>query len=355
MFPKVLQNACPARNCTASVRAAVAMALTLAVSIPLATASPAAAGERGRGRIVWTNAPDNTFSEGHLVSARPDGRGFRELTPATPGVNDIDASTSPDGRHVVYERVLADSSGLRIIKADGRHDHPLNLACTDPCVGNDSPTWLTNGRIAFTHVLQPFDGINDSPHSAVLFTAKPDGSDVRRLSEPGIDGAYEDAYARLAPGGHYVVFARHRDLDGMTALFRMALDGSHVRQLIPYGPAGAFFDISPARSGPTKDLVVFDTFTAGQTSLDVATVPAGCTSLADCTGRIRFLTHNFDGPGRNGNPAWSPDGRRIAFTDRASIDDQNADILTMRYDATHRRQVSTSPLFDYRPDWGHSG
>jgi Tol biopolymer transport system component len=337
-----------------AVRTAIAITVAFALTTPVAAAGPAVAGQPEPGRIVWTNAPDNTFRAGHLVSSRPDGRGLRQLTPDMPGVNDIDASTSPDGERILYERDSADSNGLRIVDADGRRDHGVGLRCSDPCVADVSPTWLVTGRIAFTRVVQPFDAPNESAHSAVLYTANPNGTDVRRLSQPGIDGVFEDGYARITPDRRTVVFVRHRDLDGANALFRMSLDASHVQQLTPFGPAGNFFDISPAQSGPTKDLLVFDTFREGETSLDIATVPTTCRSLADCTSRIRFLTHNAGHARRNGNPTWSPDGQRIAFTDRASIEAVNADIWTMRYDTTDRHRVSISPLFDYRPDWGSS-
>jgi Tol biopolymer transport system component len=304
-----------------------------------------------RGRIVWTNAPDNTFTSGHLVSARPDGRGFRVLTAPKPGVLDIDASVSPDGRWIVYEHSAGGPAGLRIVGADGRHDHALDLGCTDPCLHAGGPVWLPNGRIAFSRGIGPFDASNNLFHSLALYTARPDGTDVRRLSEPGIDGIYEDSYARPAPAG-YLVIQRQRDDDGTVALYRMDPRNGTVHQLTDFALNAEHFDVSPARSGPTKDLVVFDSFVKGQTSLDVATVPATCSSLADCTARTRFLTRNKGGARRNGNPSWSLDGRRIAFIDRASVNEVNGDIWTMRYDATDRRRVSTAPDFDYRPDWG---
>jgi hypothetical protein len=40
------------------------------------------------------------------------------------------------------------------------------------------------------------------------------------------------------------------------------------------------------------------------------------------------------------------------FTDRPSVDVEDANIFTMRWGSTQRRQISTSPEFDYRPTWG---
>ena len=55
---------------------------------------------------------------------------------------------------------------------------------------------------------------------------------------------------------------------------------------------------------------------------------------------------------RNANPNWSPDGSSIVFTDRATIDLNDAEIWTMQYLGTQRRKISDSPDFDFRPTWG---
>ena len=142
----------------------------------------------------------------------------------------------------------------------------------------------------------------------------------------------------------------------MNALFRMAPDGTRTEQLTPFGPAGNFFDISPARSGPTKDLVVYDTFAEGDTSLDVATVPATCRSLTECTDSIRFLTHNAGGTIRNGNPTWSPDGAPNRWL-RPTAPASTPSTPTSSRCATTRPIAAAClfPLFDYRPDWGAAG
>jgi TolB protein len=312
-------------------------------------------------RIVWSRY-SQTFSRLRLVSARPSGRQLRKLTHPSKHTEDIDASISPNGRQVAFERDRLDreTSEIALIRAHGQKEHTLDLGCADPCVADTIPTWLPGGdRIAFTPVIGPFGPPNDSAHSAVLHTARRDGSHVRRLSEPGIEPAYGDDRARFSPNGKYVVFHRLRTDPDASALFRMDADGSHVRRLTPWEFGADTADLSPATHGPTKDLIAFETYGHGGPprgkSQNIATVPSTCAPVSACRKKIRYLTHHRGGKGQSFNPSWSPNGRRIAYV-RFREGDRNTppvgDIWTAGADGTHRRAVSTSPLFEFRPDWG---
>jgi Tol biopolymer transport system component len=48
------------------------------------------------------------------------------------------------------------------------------------------------------------------------------------------------------------------------------------------------------------------------------------------------------------NPAWSPDGKRIAF---ASIRDGNYEIYVMDADGNNLRNLTNNPAFDHCPSW----
>jgi Tol biopolymer transport system component len=342
----------------ASPAVAVALATSVVVgpssaAIAAGGAGAAGAGPSTKGVIVWTTRADDGSE--HLLVARADGSHQHQLTPSIPDTFDIDAQVSPSGAWVAYERDLPDSAEVRMVRPDGTGDHVVDLGCVDPCVVSGTPTWLSSSRIAFVLVSGPFDPVSGAPASAVLWTARPDGTDRRRLSQAGIDGFYEDAYARVSGDGSFLTFQRVRDADGGAALFRMAPDGTGVHQLTPWHLRADVYDLSTAAGGPTKDLIVFESYGRGdpdQTFVDIATVPAGCQPLSDCVAKIRWLTDNGATGRRNANPQWSPDGANLVFTDRPSIDDPNAQIWTMRFNGVERRRISTSPNFDYRPTWG---
>ena len=222
-------------------------------------------GRAQAGRIVWTQVLDSNFTTARLVSARPDGSGFRVLTHPGPKRFDIDVVVSPDGRQVLFERDLPSGrSVLGMVGAGGGRVHIVPVRCADPCAGLANPGWTTDGRrIVFTRVMGPFDGPGQAARSAVLYTARPDGSGMRRLSQRGIDGVYEDYHARFDASGKNLIFLRLRNSDGKTAVFWMRRDGSGVHQLTPWRLAADVPDLSLATHGATRNLVVFETFGSG--------------------------------------------------------------------------------------------
>jgi len=330
--------------------ALVSVVAALTIANPL-SASATNTGPSTDGVIVWsTRAADGSE---HLLIARADGSHQHDLTKPATDTKDSDAQISPNGRWIVYQHDQGDSETIHLVRPDGRGDHVVDVGCVNPCKAAAGPTWLSNERIAFTLV----SGLSNpnNGESIALYTARIDGRNVRRLSEPSSDGVYEEQYLRAAPDHRYLTFLRRRIADETAALFRVAPDGTELRQLTPYSLRVDVNDLSTARRGPTKDLLVFESGGRGDPTkpfVDLGTVPATCRSLSDCTSKIRWLTDNAATGRRNGNPQWSPRGTSLVFTDRASGAEPNVEIWTMRYPESTRRKISTSPNFDYRATWG---
>lgn len=310
----------------------------------------------GPTRIVWSRFADPRSGTAAIVIADARGAGQQQLTHPARGIVDIDPELSPDGRLVLFERDFPDgNTRIGLVRSDGTGGRLLNLGCADPCVGDQAPAFTSDGHhVVWTPVIGPFDPGTGNAASAVLWQARLDGTHRHRLSQPGIDGGFEDYHARFAPG-RYLTFVRVRNADVKSAVFRMDRDGNDVRQLTPWSLDADEPDISPARSGPTRDLVVFETYGHGAPEAhgqSIATVSATCTSLRDCAARIWILTPGNDPAAQNFNPAWSPDGRRIAFVHFTPK--PTGDIRTMNWHGTNRRIVSADPRFEFRPDWGDS-
>ena len=74
----------------------------------------------------------------------------------------------------------------------------------------------------------------------------------------------------------------------------------------------------------------------------------------DGTNLINLTNH----PAGDGNPAWSPDGRQIAFSssrDRKDVDDENVEIYVMNADGTNPINLTNHPAKDNSPDWSPDG
>jgi hypothetical protein len=64
------------------------------------------------------------------------------------------------------------------------------------------------------------------------------------------------------------------------------------------------------------------------------------------------LTDLTAGQGENFNPAWSPDGRELAFT---SNRDGNDEIYVMNADGSNQRRITSDPATDAEPSWSPDG
>ena len=336
--------------------AGLLLAMALASAVPPAAAAGAPAGPR----IAWSQFTDRQFSGAHLVTAEADGRNAAQLTFPDEGIVDLDPVWSPDHTQIAFERDSAERADVFVINADGSNEHMLDVGCVSPCEAVLEPSWSADGtRLLFTLVYSPFDQVNESATSAVLWSANLDGSDLQRVSEPGIDGVYEDYHARYSPDGSYLIFVRVSNAQDQVAQFRMDSNGTNIRQLTPWDLNADTADLSQATSGPTKDLVVFESYGHGEAPPgsveDVRTVPTTCLSVEQCTPLIRNLTNNGAGPKHSNNPTWSPDGSHIAFVEYTAPATAHgfeyADIFTMTANGTDQHRVSRSPTWNFRPDW----
>jgi TolB protein len=169
-----------------------------------------------------------------------------------------------------------------------------------------------------------------------VFTMKPDGTDVVRLTDVGFNG--EPAYS---PDGSEIVFESDRGIvpEG-EGIYVMRADGTHLRRLTTNLDG---FDQSPEFS-PDGTTVVFDRQRFGHFGRGRARFDAGATSAlflvaADGTG-LRQLTPW----GVQANDAdWSPDGTRLVFQSENHHNGNNSDLYVLNADGSGLTRITHNP------------
>ncbi|MEO8483904.1 MAG: hypothetical protein ABI634_16965 [Acidobacteriota bacterium] len=165
---------------------------------------------------------DRVDGGAQIAMINADGKGFRTIT--TGPNNNAFPSLAPDGRRFVYRTFGPQGDGLRIMDLQTK-------AVTTLTDGYDNfPLWSPHGDLIM------FSRVVDNNYD--IYTVKPDGSDVRRLTTaPG-----NDAHQGWSPDGERIVFASSRfgfkDETIYTNapqpygdIFVMRYDGSQVEQL----------------------------------------------------------------------------------------------------------------------------
>ena len=173
-----------------------------------------------------------------------------------------------------------------------------------------------NGRIVFERLRY-----QNEPLWGELFTANPDGTGARRLTHP-MNGT-EDANADWSPDGRRIAFER-KPLDGAHSIWTIAADGSAPRRLTPACPAGAGIPRCAADDGwpawsPDGRHIAFQRLTGplrpqGASVEEAKAIYKDALVIADANGR-HARTLVWLGPWRGDPqaPVWSPDGKRLVF------------------------------------------
>jgi TolB protein len=271
-----------------------------------------------------------------LFVAKEDGSGFRQLS-----VNaEVDAHSSwnYDGSRVVFSRSTNGNFDIWAMNADGTG---LLRLTNDPAY-DMVPAFSPDGkRIVFES--DRGNGVYQ------IYSMNADGSGVTQLTNtPAGTTNYGGKYS---PDGTRIAFASNRDDDPADTvvhndIYVMNIDGTNVTRLTTdmNNEAGRAWS-------PDGNRMVFSAVINGTAQLFVINADgSNQTQITNTVGNPNPFSPGGVFPLFRGNvtPAWSPDGKRIAFgSDRT----MNYEIFTVNPDGSNPASVTTNGQFQLSVGW----
>jgi Tol biopolymer transport system component len=277
----------------------LACVLALATTLELAHAPRAGATTAGApGRIAFIAS---VGGDSHLSLIRLDGSGTTDLDPGFAGFDD-DPAWSPDGKRIAFSRGPSKGTGHQIwlIGATGS-----NLAqLTHETKNATNPSWSPDG----THIVYQV--------GTRLATIRTDATERTLLPRGGVPD--------WAPDGTRIAFQRL--VNGLTDIFLMNPDGTHVHDITKTADA----DERTPGWAPDSTSIVFDR-SGGDSDIWVMRRTGTYQTL---------LSRDFDNPGEDVAPSYSPDGTHVVLT-------RDGQLSTMSASGTDLKQVTpTAPATD---------
>jgi TolB protein len=266
-------------------------------------------GEKGiaETRIAYVSAVSRTEKELYVMDY--DGANPTAIT----GNQSINLSPrwSPDGHLLAYTSYRTGNPDLYILNFDsGRREMVSSQRGL-----NATPAWSPDGQW-LALAMNIGSGTN-------LFLIPKNGGTPKQLTF----GSAISVSPSFSPNGRQIVF--NSDRGGSPQIYVMDVDGTNVRRLTFQGN----YNSSP-RWSPRGDKIVFMCRMGGNQI---------CLINPDGTGQQQLTT-----VGQNEDPAWSPDGRHLAF-DSSRMG--HRDIFVMHADGSEQTRLTHNGRDSYLPDW----
>ena len=228
---------------------------------------------------------------------------------------DITPAWSPDGKTIAYTSFRSDFPDI-LIQSIYESRAPFKPASGSPERQNYLPAWSPDGtKLAF---------MSNRDGNPEIYVVNKDGTGLRRLT----NHPENDVTPTWSPTGTQIAFTSNRS--GSPQIWIMNADGSEQQRITseswcdrPTWSPAPFNEIAYAsRTGAGFDIKIFDFANRG----------------------AKMVT---DGIGSNESPAFSPNGRHVAFTSSRAGKEQ---IFVIDRDGQNQRQITRTGMNRY-PNW----
>jgi Tol biopolymer transport system component len=277
-------------------------------------------------RILSTRHTGNT----DIYTVRGDGSDLVRLTEFPS--REFSPTWAPDGSQVLFASTSGYATELLVVSAKGGDALPL----TESAAHKPDSAWAPDGsRIAFTMLDSYNQGdiyVMAAPHRAGAGS----GSPANLTQDPA-----HDCCVAWAPDSERILFLSSRNGNGEELWLGGHGQGSQSRDVFIRAGEGGGRTVAYEAVRPVTTVVP-------EQPRDIYVINADGTGLARLT----------NGPGREKQVSWSPDGRRIAFiSDRDGSDEVYVMTAADGADAggSERTRLTDSPEDDSYPTWSPDG
>lgn len=246
------------------------------------------------------------------------------------------AAATPPGRNGRITFMRFDANGqfqAWVANPDMSHQVQLTSGPTDAWF----PSWSPDGsRIVFAGHRDDPDPTDDVEISDV-FTMRPDGSDVRKLTDSvGYSGT-----ASWSPDGRWIVYTADRgDYPRRLGIYLIPANGSRAPRRLTVLPASSEWQELPRFSPDGRSIVFDEARVVSQRQADGTTEDVEQTALitmrADGSHLRRITAWELNASDAD----WSPDGRRLVFGARPSSAGGMQEVMIASADGGDVRNLS---------------
>jgi TolB protein len=279
------------------------------------------------GKIAFTSDMNGSFE---VYSMNPDGSNITQLT-FNNGVS-AHPSWSFDGNKIVFTGIINGTYDIYMMNQDGSNQTKL----TNNQEVNMVPAFSPDGtKVVFE---------SNRTGNYEIFSMDTNGGNQQRLTYTNCD----NYGAKFSPNGLLIAFASNCDSNqsGVNNIFLMNADGANKKQLT----TNMNNALSRAWS-PDSTKIVFNNSENGVGQLYIVDVATGAYSrLTNNDGSHAAFNPGGVFPSIQGDvtPAWSPDGKLIAFaSDRAG----NYEIFTVNADGSNIVQLTKVKAHSLTISW----